>query len=293
MVKTKNILVTGSSGQLGSELFNISSNYNNYSFVFMSRNELDINNHKSFIEIIEQFKINLIINCAAYTNVEKSEEEKEICNLTNAISVDKIAKICEERSIQLIHISTDFVFDGNKTVPYTEIDEPNPINYYGLTKFNGEKFILKYDLKKSIIIRTSWLYSSYGKNFVNNIIDRIKIGKKIDVVENEIGSPTNAMDLARFILEITPKLNNSSTEIYNFSNSEFCSRYEFAVQINDYYNGGLTINPVTTNNIKIARPRFTALNCNKIEEVFNAKLKSWKDSLLNHIIHKKTYLEVE
>ena len=211
-----NILVTGSDGQLGNSIKRISNGFDIYDFHFTNKNELDITNNNLIQEYIEKNKINIIINCAAFTNVEEAEKKRELADLINHVSVDNLAKICSEQNIQLIHISTDFVFDGLKSVPYTEMDNPNPINYYGLTKLNGEKKMMSYDLDKSIIIRTSWLYSEYKNNFVSKILDKINHSKNINVVNDEIGSPTNSIDLAELILSVIPMLKNGKQKSFIF-----------------------------------------------------------------------------
>ena len=214
----------------------------------------------------------------------------------NHIALDNLSKICYENEIQLIHISTDFVFDGLKSVPYTELDNPNPINYYGLTKLNGEKKILKYDLNKSIIIRTSWLYSDLQNNFVSKILDKISLQENIRVVDNEFGSPTNAKDLAITILTIIPSLKNNKTEVYHFSNTGICSRYDLANEINKITEEGVIITPISISNYNAKRPKFSALDSTKIIRKFDLKIKNWRESLLDHIeeryINKSSRYEV-
>ena len=283
MVNKKNILVTGSDGQLGNSIRKISNQYDGYNFIFKNKNQLDISCFNLVKKIINEFKINIIINCAAYTNVEQAENRKELADLINHISVDNLANICSQENIQLIHISTDFVFDGLKDYPYNEKDIPNPINYYGLTKLNGEKKMMSYDLDKSIIIRTSWLYSEYKNNFVSKILDKINHSKNINVVNDEIGSPTNSIDLAELILSVIPMLKNGKTEIFHFSNLGFCSRYNFSNEINKIVNGKSFINSVNILNSKVLRPKYSVLDSTKIINEFDIKIKSWEKSLSDHL----------
>ena len=176
------------------------------------------------------------------------------------------------------------MFDGLKSVPYTEIDNPNPINYYGLTKLNGEKKILKYDLNKSIIIRTSWLYSELQNNFVSKILDKINFQEDIKVVDNEFGSPTNAKDLAITILTIIPSLKNNKTEVYHFCNTGICSRYDLANEINRIIKGKSLVQSTNISDSKVKRPKFSALDSSKIIKRFSLEIKDWRHSLKDHLI---------
>jgi len=282
MVNKFNILVTGSSGQLGNELKKISSEFNEYKFIFMGKNKLDISNSQLIENTIQKNKIDIIINCAAYTDVKKAEENRELANLVNNLSVDNLAKICFKEDIKLIHISTDYVFDGIKKCEYTEADIPNPINFYGLSKLNGEISMLKYDLKQSIIIRTSWLYSELDNNFVSKIYSKIKSKNNINVIENEFGSPTNAKDLALAILQIIPKLKNIETEIYHYSNMGICSRLDLANAVNLIVNGKSNIISTNILESKLKRPKFSALNNSKFKNKFDIEIKNWKESLNDH-----------
>ena len=230
MVNRKNILVTGSKGQLGSSIKEISTNHPYY-FYFKDKSDLDITNFSLIENFLKDNNIDTLINCAAYTDVLNADKNKFFSEKVNHIGADNLAKLCYKFNIQLIHISTDYVFDGHNNYPYKESNSTNPLNYYGISKLKGEKKILSYNLKKSVIIRTSWLYSKFNNNFVSKILDNLDKNQEILVVEDEIGSPTNALDLAKIILEIIPKLSNSKTEIYHFSNLGLCSRFEFAKKI--------------------------------------------------------------
>lgn len=282
-----NILVTGSEGQLGKSIKFFSDDCKNYNFYFKSKFELNITNFSDVEDFLIENKINLIINCAAYTNVEKAEVERYKAALINHHSVENLAKLCSLNDIQLIHISTDYVFDGNKITSYSEDDVTNPINYYGITKLAGEENILKYKLKKSAIIRTSWLYSNSENNFVSKIIKLTKNKFEINIVDDEIGSPTCANDLAKAIFQIIPKINNTKTEVYHFSNLGFCSRYEFVKKIKEFLKLDCNIRPVKKKSSKIKRPHFSALDCSKIINSFQLNIDSWEYSLKNHLNNNK------
>lgn len=288
MANKINILVTGSNGQLGNSIKGISNIYDVYNFYFTNKNELDITNNSLVRDYINKNKISVVINCAAYTNVEEAEKKRELADLINHVSVDNLSKICSDQNTQLIHISTDFIFDGLKDCPYNEKDKPNPINIYGLTKLNGEKKMMRHNLDKSIIIRTSWLYSEGKNNFVSKVLDKINNQNYVNVVKNEIGSPTNAKDLARLILNIIPKLKNNKTEIFHFSNSGFCSRYDFACEINKIVNGKSSIFSKSVPKPRVKRPKYSVLDSKKIINEYDIKIDDWKHSLSNHLSTIKT-----
>ena len=242
MVKNnKKILVTGSNGQLGKTIKEL-SHASSHIFLFKKKKELDITDFLSFEKYILNYKIDCIINCAAYTNVDKSESNKKLAEDINHISVDNIAKLCSKYSVQLIHVSTDYVFDGNKSSPYFENDFTKPINYYGYTKLRGENKILSYSLTNSAILRTSLLYSKFGENFVKDF-DKIIKGKNFSMVDKLHSSPTNASDLSKVIFTMIDKLKNQRAEIFHFCNSGTCSRYELAHEINEILGRKSVIKP--------------------------------------------------
>ncbi len=276
------VLVTGATGQLGSSLKKISHNYR-FNFFFKSKKELDLTNFSKTEKFLNKNNINIVINCAAYTDVSLAEINMELANLVNNEAVDSLAEICSKLKIQLIHISSDYIFDGNISTPYTESSKTNPLNFYGITKLEGEKKILSHDLNRSVIIRTSWLYSSHENNFVSKIVYKLNKGLDINVTCDETGSPTNAIDLATAILDIIPKLKNNKTEIYHFSNIGYCSRYDFAVKINEFINTKSKIIPLKNINTKLKRPKFSALNNSKILNDFNIKINIWEESLEKHL----------
>jgi dTDP-4-dehydrorhamnose reductase len=272
-------LVTGGNGQLAQELKFLSNYYNEFKFHFTSKKELDITDFDLVEDFINSFKIEVIINCAAYTDVSKSEIEKDIANQTNNLAVKGLGLISNKYNCKFIHISTDYVFDGDLGIPYLESYKPNPKSYYGICKYEGEKSILRLNLPNSIIIRTSWLYSSFGNNFVKKIIEKIKNNTEISVVSNQIGSPTYARDLAKAILKIIPKLHNHNTEIYHYSNIAKISWFDFAVQIKFLSHKNSRINLVPNNSFDSNRPRYSVLNCQKIVEKFGVSLFDWNYSL--------------
>lgn len=278
MVNNKNILVTGANGQLGVSLKQISNNYN-YNFYFKKKIDLDITDFLGLKKFLKNNNINIIINCAAYTDVATAEKNPALSNAVNNLAVGNIAGLCQELKIQLIHISTDYVFDGLNNIPLQENDKRNPQNYYGRTKLDGENKILSAMLENSAIIRTSWLYSNLQNNFVNKIISKLNNQKKILVVEEEVGSPTNAIDLAKVIMEIIPKLSTLNVQIYHFSNLGFCSRFQFANKIKELINSDCKVIPCKNKLSTIKRPKFSALDSSKIIDEFKIKIKPWEISL--------------
>ena len=277
-----NVLITGENGQLGSELKEIYLKYTNYNFYFTDVESLDITNSFQVDEYFEINKIEFIINCAAYTAVDKAEEEKEKANEVNSVAVRNLVKVCLKHDIKLIHISTDYVFDGNKNSPYSEDDITNPMGEYGLSKYMGEKQILQSKIK-AIIIRTSWLYSSYGNNFVKTILRLSQEKKSINVVNDQFGSPTYARDLARVCMQTINQSNSwlARPEIFHFSNEGKCSWYDFAKKILEINEIKLDIVSVTSKDYpsRTKRPKYSLLNKEKIKSKFNISIAQWDDSL--------------
>jgi len=281
-----NILVTGFNGQLGSEIKELSSNYP-YNFYFTSKDDLDITNEKAIEAFILKNNITAIINCAAYTAVDKAESEIELADKINHQAIKHLAIIAKEKNIKLIHISTDYVFDGTNYKPYIEIDSTNPQSVYGQTKLDGEKALQMINPTNSIIIRTSWVYSSYGNNFVKTMLRLGRERESLGVIYDQVGTPTYAKDLAKAILDILPKINNTQTEIYNYSNEGVCSWYDFAKEIMNL--AGLTckINPIETSQYPTPakRPHYSLLNKSKIKNDYIIDIPYWKDSL-EHCLRK-------
>lgn len=275
-----NILVTGSNGQLGSEIKELSIEYK-YNFFFTDRDNLDISNEKDIKNFIETNDINTIINCAAHTAVDKAEEDEVNADKINHSAVKYLAKISKEKNIKLIHISTDYVFDGTNHKPYIESDITNPNGVYGRTKLDGEKALQEINPKNSIIIRTSWVYSSYGANFVKTMLRLGKERDSLGVIFDQVGTPTYARDLAKTILDILPKIINDKVEIYHYSNEGVLSWYDFAKEIMKMAKIHCKINPIETKEYPTpaTRPHYSLLNKSKIKEDFGIIIPYWKDSL--------------
>ena len=275
-----NILVTGSNGQLGSEIKELSSKYE-YNFFFTDRSNIDITNKDSIKTFCQTNSINTIINCAAYTAVDKAESDEVNADLVNRKAVKKLALVSSELNIKLIHISTDYVFDGKAYKPYVEEFQTKPNSVYGKTKLTGENEMINVNPKNSIIIRTSWVYSSYGNNFVKTMLRLGKEKTELGVIFDQIGTPTYAAHLAIAILDIIPKLNNPKVEIYNYSNEGVLSWYDFAKEIMKMAKLNCKINPMETFQYPTPakRPHFSLLNKSKIKTTFNIEIPYWKDGL--------------
>ena len=275
-----NILVTGSKGQVGSELQALASSYA-YTFYFTDRDSLDITDKNQLKAFVEKSKIDIIINAAAYTAVDKAEEDTKNADKVNHLSTKYLAEIAKERNIKLIHISTDYVFDGKNYKPYNEDDTTSPNGVYGATKLAGEKAMQEVNPKNSIIIRTSWVYSSYGANFVKTMLRLGKERDSLGVIFDQVGTPTYARDLAKAILDIIPQVKNETVEIYHYSNEGVLSWYDFAKEIMRMAKLECQIKPIETKEYPTPakRPHYSLLNKAKIKEAFAIEIPYWKDSL--------------
>ena len=275
-----NVLVTGSNGQVGSEIKELSSNYN-YNFFFTTRDDIDITSKDSIKEFCQTNSINVIINCAAYTAVDKAESDMENADLVNRKAVKKLSIVAKELNIKLIHISTDYVFDGKNFKPYVEEFQTNPQSVYGKTKLDGENEMRDINPLNSIIIRTSWVYSYYGNNFVKTMLRLGKEKEELGVIFDQVGTPTYAKDLALTILNIIPQIENSKVEIYNYSNEGVLSWYDFAKEIMKMAKLNCKVNPIETYQYPTPakRPHFSLLNKSKIKSKFNLEIPYWKDGL--------------
>ncbi|AZL54047.1 dTDP-4-dehydrorhamnose reductase [Aliarcobacter skirrowii] len=275
-----NILVTGSMGQLGSEIKELSSNYN-YNFFFTTRDDIDITSKDSIKEFSKTNSINVIINCAAYTAVDKAESDMENADLVNRKAVKKLSIVSKELDIKLIHISTDYVFDGKNFKPYVEEFQTNPQSVYGKTKLDGENEMKDINPLNSIIIRTSWVYSYYGNNFVKTMLRLGKEKEELGVIFDQVGTPTYAAHLAKTILDIIPQIENSKVEIYNYSNEGVLSWYDFAKEIMKMAKLNCKIKAIETYQYPtpVKRPHFSLLNKSKIKSKFNLEIPYWKDGL--------------
>ncbi|MGJ0310585.1 dTDP-4-dehydrorhamnose reductase [Aliarcobacter cryaerophilus] len=275
-----NILVTGSNGQVGSEIKAVSSDYS-YNFFFTDRTNIDITNKDDVRDFCQKNSINVIINCAAYTAVDKAESDIENADLVNRKAVKKLSIVAKELNIKLIHISTDYVFDGKNFKPYVEEYQTNPQSVYGKTKLDGENEMININPLNSIIIRTSWVYSYYGNNFVKTMLRLGKEKEELGVIFDQVGTPTYAAHLAQTILDIVPQIENSKIEIYNYSNEGVLSWYDFAKEIMKMAKLNCKINSIETYQYQTPakRPHFSLLNKSKIKSKFNLEIPYWKDGL--------------
>jgi len=280
------ILVTGKNGQLGRSIQKIIPNFDHHEFTFVGREEFDLSsleNISKYFDTNSQFDV--IINCAAYTAVDRAEEEADLADQINHLAVKQLAKIANSQNAKFIHISTDYVFDGQNESLYLESDNPNPINVYGKSKLLGERAILEIMTDNALIIRTSWVYSEFGNNFVKTML---KIGSKKDelnVVSDQTGSPTYAIDLAEAILNIVSNDNFKktifSTEIFHFSNSGETVWSSFANEIFKLANLNCKVIPIKSEQYPVAakRPKNSTLNKTKIIKIFRINLTPWRVSL--------------
>jgi len=287
------ILVTGKNGQLGRSIHKlvntdtkIDNNQGSNEFIFVGREELDLSSESSISHYFNNNnKFDIIINCAAYTQVDKAEQEVELANQINHLAVKQLASIAKKQQAKLIHISTDYVFNGESDKPYLETDTTNPINVYGKTKLAGEKALQTVMPTNALIIRTSWVYSEYGNNFVSTMLRLGKERDELNVVSDQMGSPTYATDLADTILEIIKnkefREEDQATQIYHYSNEGEISWYDFAQEIFKIAEVNCKVNPITTQQYPTPakRPRNTLMNTNRIAETFSINTPDWKESL--------------
>lgn len=279
-----NILITGSNGQLGSEIRDVENNYKIFNFIFKDLPDLDICNYNELENCILDNKINAVVNCAAYTAVDKAEEDKEISQKVNAAGVFNLVKALEKVNGKLIHISTDYVFNGESFIPYLESTKVSPIGVYGDTKREGELAVINSKID-SIVIRTSWLYSSYGNNFVKTMLRLGNDREELGVIFDQVGTPTYAKDLAETCLEILLKNKedkiSSEGKMYHFSNEGVASWYDFAKAIMFFGNVNCNIKPIETKDYPTPakRPHFSVLNKSKIKNDFGIVIPYWRDSL--------------
>lgn len=289
------VLVTGASGQLGQALQNIANKYADIDFKFYSSADLNITDLEQCKTVFEKVKPNFCINAAAYTAVDKAESEVEKATLINVEGPRNLALVCKEINAVLLHISTDFIFDGTATKPYTELDIPSPTGVYGQTKLDGEKAIQSI-LEKYFIIRTSWVYSNFGANFMKTMLRLGSERDSLSVVNDQIGTPTNALDLAKVLLKIIQTVDNNGKTangeqtidnfgIYNFSNEGECSWYDFAKKIFEINKIKIDLHPIPTTSYPTPakRPAYSVLDKSKIKSVFSSKIseevKEWEESL--------------
>ena len=279
-----NILVTGSNGQLGSEIKDLAEKYSNFCFFFMDLPDLDICNSSQLDAFFKDKNINTVINCAAYTAVDKAEQDAEIAEKVNAIGVLNLVNAVAKVYGKLIHISTDYVFDGNSFLPYQELDDLNPIGVYGNTKRRGELAVINSDID-GIVIRTSWLYSSYGNNFVKTMLRLGNEKENLGVIFDQVGTPTYARDLAKTCLEILCENNSENISengnLYHYSNEGVASWYDFAISIMKIGGENCKVKPIQTKDYPTLakRPQYSVLNKSKIKTDFKIEIPYWRDSL--------------
>ena len=279
------VLVTGANGQLGQEFKNnIYKSY--YEFYFTDKNELDIINKNHVLSYVLDNKIDLIINCAAYTNVNESETNKNQAVKVNCDAVKNLIEICEEKKLKMIHFSTDYVYNSDNLNPIKEASNINPINFYGISKREGEKIIEK-SSSDSIIIRTSWLYSMYGNNFVKTMIKNGENADKVYVINDQFGCPTYSKDLVDCTLNIIASNKFNKHKVYNFSNEGFTNWYEFTKKIFELKKITCDIIPVDSNNYKTTaiRPKFSVTDKSRIKDIFNITIRNWDEALKEFIIN--------
>jgi len=284
------ILVIGKNGQVGQtiqNLVNITSdtNYSNYDFVFVGRDELDLSNVRNIQAYFQKNKFDVVINCAAYTKVDQAEVNENDATLINHIAVREVATIAKKYYMKLIHISTDFVFDGKKREPYIESDKTSPLNIYGKTKLAGELDTISIMKFNAVVLRSSWIYSEYGNNFVDTIIKNATLKGQLNIISDQFGTPTYANDLAQTIIDILNKFKFNErempSEMYHYSNEGECTWFDFAKEIVDILQIDCNLSPITSDDYPqlAKRPKYSVLSKKKISEEFDLNINYWKDSL--------------
>jgi len=276
-----NILVTGAKGQLGNELKLLGKEYPAYTLNFTDIEELDITDPVAVSKFFDTHHPEVVINCAAYTAVDKAEQEPDLAMKINALAVANLSDACSKTNSLLFHISSDYVFNGKNFRPYIETDQPDPVSSYAKSKSAGEKEMLRH-CKNGVILRTSWLYSSFGNNFVKTILRHSKEKKTLNIVFDQIGCPTYARDLAGTILKIIPELRDQKgVEIFHYANEGVASWYDFAKRITEFAGYNIKINPIETAEYPLpaSRPFYSVLNKSKIKSRFAIEIPYWKDSL--------------
>lgn len=276
------ILVTGSDGQLGSETKRASEVFYDFKFLFIDKKDVDLSDESAFKNYADSYDIKYLINCAAYTAVDLAEKEIELAALVNESVPGMLAMYCKDKGIRMIHISTDYVFDGNGNKPISEDEFTNPVSVLGKTKLGGERKVLE-ALPNAYVIRTAWVYSVFGKNFVKTMIALGKQRDSLNVVYDQIGSPTNAADLADAILKIIQciETGNDIPDIYHYSNEGVISWFDFAYEVMRQAKLNCKVNPILTHEYPTAakRPAFSVLNKTKIKQTFGIQIPYWTESL--------------
>lgn len=284
MADIQTILVIGSDGQLGQSLQKCINLTDQYDITFASRAELDLADKKKITDFFEQKRFDLIINCAAYTAVDKAESEAELADQINHLAVQYLAEIAQQQQIKFIHISTDYVFNGRQYRPYIETDDVAPQGVYGATKLDGEKALLKLMARNAMIIRTSWVYSEFGNNFVKTMLKLSQDRDALNVIFDQVGTPTYAFDLAQAIMTIVQSdyfQHDFNSDIFHYSNEGVCSWYDFAKTIFELSDVSCDVSPIETKDYPTPaiRPHYSLLNKTKIKQQFDFAIPYWKDSL--------------
>lgn len=273
------ILVTGSNGQLGSEMQQAAKRFSNFKYIFTDVAELDICDKNTLNNFVKENGVNFIVNCAAYTAVDKAEDDVELCYKINRDAVENIAVVAQENNVKVVHISTDYVFDGTNYIPYTEDMPVCPSSVYGKSKLEGEQVLVE-NCEEAVIIRTSWLYSSFGNNFVKTMMKLGTERDNLNVIFDQVGTPTYAADLADTILNIISH-NNFVPGIYHFSDEGVCSWYDFTKTIHRIANIKCNVQPIETKDypVRTPRPHYSVLNKAKIKSTYDIFIPHWEESL--------------
>lgn len=276
----KKILVTGSKGQLGNELQVAAKAFSQFELVFTDVDELDICNLTAIEQFVKNAGFDAIVNCAAYTAVDKAETDEDLCYKINRDAVQNLAQVAQNKGLKLIHVSTDYVFDGTQHTPYVETDRVCPVSVYGKSKLAGEEMAMKY-CEQVAVIRTSWLYSAFGNNFVKTMIRLGQERESLNVIFDQVGTPTYAADLANAILQM---LNTEVfvSGVYHFSNEGVCSWYDFAKKIHQLAGVSCKVSPIETKDYPTAaaRPHYSVLNKSKIKSTYHIEIPHWEESLI-------------
>ena len=284
------ILVIGKNGQVGQSIQNLvnktsNSNLSDFGFVFVGRDELDLSKAINIQAYFEKNKFDVVINCAAFTDVEKAEVDENEASLINHMAVKEVATIAKKNNMKLIHISTDFVFDGDKREPYIESDKTSPVNIYGKTKLAGEFSAISIMKYNAVVLRSGWIYSDFGNNFVDTIIKNATLKGQLNIISDQFGTPTYANDLAQIIIDILnkDKFNEREmpSEIFHYSNEGECSWFDFAKEIVDILQIDCNLFPINSDDYPqlAKRPKYSVLSKKKISEDFDLTINDWKDSL--------------
>lgn len=270
----KKILVTGGSGQLGFDLIK-QLKEKNYEVLAPNTSEMDITNKENVLKVIEDFKPDVIFHCAAYTAVDKAEEDKNLCYNVNANGTKNIVEASKKVNAKIVYISTDYVFDGTKDGIYNEEDKTNPINYYGYTKYCGEEYVK--ELEDYLIVRISWVFGINGKNFIKTMLNLSQTKDELNVVSDQIGSPTYTEDLSKLLIQM---IENNKTGTFNATNEGYCSWYEFAKYIFEINNVDIKVNPILTKDYKTLakRPYNSKLSKEKLDKENLERLPDWQDA---------------